>query len=166
MRAWIESKERAGVTSSCEEAKYSPARVADVGIVLGEAYVAKFCSEQFDGCGDERMIGDGATRSFEACFAFGAVELRDRGEAAHGGDGFEGDVGATSEMLCESATQDVLGEGFLGLFRQERIAFEAQGEAIGSDVQKHRVFQDRRKRRTFATNNIEDRAKNTQIFIA
>lgn len=112
------------------------------------------------------MICDGATRSFEAGFAFGAIELRDGGEAAHGGDGFEGDVGSTSEMLGEGAPQDVLSEGFLGLFGQERIAFEAQGEAIGSDVKKHRVFQDRRKRRTFAANNVEDSAKNTQIFIA
>lgn len=69
-------------------------------------------------------------------------------------------------MLGESAAQDVLSQGFLGLFRQERIAFEAQGEAIGSDVKQDCVFQDRRKRRTFAPNNVEDSAKNTQIFIA
>jgi hypothetical protein len=64
-------------------------------------------------------------------------------------------------MLRKSTPQDVLSERFLCLFGEERVAFETEREAIGSDVQKDCVFQDGRERRTFASNHIEDCAKNT-----
>ena len=62
-------------------------------------------------------------------------------------------------MHGERAAEDLLSRRFLGLFGEERIAFESEREPIGTDMEQHGVFQDRREGRAFASDVVEDRAK-------